>query len=390
MIPRKIFTIWLGEEMPGTVKSCIETHKLNGYEHQLITLADIKPTGYLAKCIEAKKWVKAVDHLRMQLLYENGGIYLDADVEVLRPFDAFLGNRLFCGVEQNNFISNAVVGAEPNHPLIKEYLETVESNFLPEGNFVFQAGMEVWHNIIRLANQQENGVTIYPPDVFYPFNHETGKLSLTANSFAIHRFLKSWNLPKVSIVVCHLGTSEQRLNGLQKCLDSIKALNYPKDLIETIVVEDTVADRKGVPKRLKEGIEKATGEYIVYASNDIEFEPQSLLNAVTAAKNWKKALVTFNTGELYPDKGNICEHFVIRKDFIPQIGEVFHTGFNHVGCDNLLWAKCSKLNEAIRCEQAIVKHNHFTKGSEFDDVYKLGWSEVEADRKLLAEELSKL
>ena len=129
------------------------------------------------------------------------------------------------------------------------------------------------------------------------------------------------------------------------------------------------------------------GEYIVYGSNDVEFYPDSLYLALQSGK----ALTAFNTGLLTPDDGNICEHFVIKKDFVKQIGgEIFDTDFYHVGCDNLLWAKASKLDEAIRCEEAKVNHYHFSTGSPKDEVYEKGWSKAAEDRKLLAKKLKEL
>ena len=134
---------------------------------------------------------------------------------------------------------------------------------------------------------------------------------------------------------------------------------------------------------------KCSGSFIVFASNDMEFEKNCLLEALRETK----ALVAFNSGPVYPDEGNICEHFIIRRDFINEIGgEIFDTEFNHIGVDNLLWAKCFKLNEATRSERAIIHHYHFSKGSPFDEVYSLVWGreDVEKDRELLKKKLQEL
>lgn len=190
------------------------------------------------------------------------------------------------------------------------------------------------------------------------------------------------NLPIVSIVIPTLG----REAGLIRCLDSIERLNYPKDKLEVIVMRDE--PRMGVAKRLNEGFRKAkpTG-WVVYGSNDIEFTPDSILNALNVAGN--NALVCFNTGELLPDRGNICEHFMIRKqDVINSLnGQIFDEDFNHIGVDNLLFAKFDKMGLAIRAENAIVHHYHFSKGGKMDDIYKLGWGKVDEDRELLKSKL---
>jgi glycosyltransferase involved in cell wall biosynthesis len=188
-------------------------------------------------------------------------------------------------------------------------------------------------------------------------------------------------VPKVTFIIPTLG----REAGLKLCLESIERLNYPKEQIEVIVI-----DGEGtVPEKMARGYSQAKGEYIVYASNDIAFEHNSLWEALQDAVDFD--LVAFNTGAILPDEGNICEHFMIKKDFVKEIGgEIFDTDFHHVGCDNLLWAKAKKLGEAVRCDDAIVHHYHFSTGAKKDEVYEKGWSKVEEDRALLAKKLKEL
>ena len=234
------------------------------------------------------------------------------------------------------------------------------------------------HELLYLSKWYVQGKEAARPHFDKAFNY------LPLNSKFLYDYRFFYSLPSVSIILPTLG----RPAGLQRCLESIKKLNYPENLIELKVIEDV--PRKGVPFRMKEGVESTTGEVIVFAANDIEFTPDSLILAVLNTK--KKGLVAFNTGEVGFDKGNICEHFAIRRDMLPRIGgEVFDTRFHHCGVDNLLWAKCEKLGEAMRDENAIVKHFHFSTGkSKMDEVYTLGWEKYEEDRQLLAQELAKL
>jgi len=192
-------------------------------------------------------------------------------------------------------------------------------------------------------------------------------------------------VPKMTFVIPTLGREE----GLKRCVDSIKALNYPQDKIEIIIKEDSFEHRIGVPKLMKQGVEESTGDWIVFASNDTEFTPDSIMEALWEGQD---GYVAFNTGLVYPDEGNINEHFMIRKDIITKIGEVFDTDFYHCGCDNLLWAKMKKLGIAKRAPKAIVNHYHWTKTADraMDETYKIGWSHVEEDRALLAKKLQEL
>lgn len=220
----------------------------------------------------------------------------------------------------------------------------------------------------------------------------------------LHDYRFYYKLPKISFVIPTLGRPE----GLMRCIDSIKAIDYPQEQIEIIVLHDGEPDdktrfvgcnefyskeRNGVPVTVALGLKAATGDWIVYASNDIEFAPDSIMCAYKTALDNQKLFMAFNTGDVLPDEGNICEHFMIHKNLIKKLGgEIFDTEFNHVGVDNLLWAKVKKLGHGMRCKRALVKHNHFSRGGEMDEVYRIAWNEenVAKDRELLAKKLLEL
>lgn len=192
-----------------------------------------------------------------------------------------------------------------------------------------------------------------------------------------------YNLPKVTFILPTLDREE----GLKRCLDSIEHINYPQDKIEVLVIRGP----ETVPQKVAKGLALCNPDtqYVVYASDDCEFTSNSLITALLLDKD----LVSFNTGMLYPDYGNICEHFVIKKDFIEKIGgEIFDTDFHHVGVDNLLWAKAERYGTAKYCKDAVVYHYHFTRGGKEDDTYKKGWNKekLTKDRALLKIKLAEL
>lgn len=192
-------------------------------------------------------------------------------------------------------------------------------------------------------------------------------------------------VPFVSIILPTLGREKE----LQRCLDSIDQLIWPKDRIETLVLDHP---ERTVPMKVHMGLEMALGEIICYAANDCEFTPLSLNWAVNPCMR-NKSLVAFNTGRVSPSKGNICEHFVIHRELIQQIGGyIFDLDFHHVGVDNLLWAQAEALGKAERSDLAVLKHYHFSKpgGLPMDEVYTRGWSKTHQDRKTLAAKLELL
>lgn len=209
------------------------------------------------------------------------------------------------------------------------------------------------------------------------------------NSKYLHDLRFYTRLPTVSIIVPTLGRPE----WLEKLKKSIDALNYPKELIQVIIREDE--PRIGVPKMVNRMYKESTGELIVFAANDVEFEPDSIINAVLEFDNLNTNLVSFNSWPVYEDDGNINEHFMIRRTCVDSIlkGKIFDEDFHHCGCDNLLWSTVKKYSLdrwVVWCENAKIKHNHFTKTGVTDSIYDLAYSHAEEDRELLKIKLANI
>lgn len=128
MIPKIIHYVWLGpKEKPEEVINCINTWKKYMPDYEIKEWnennLDIKMFKYSEVAYDNKMWGFVADPLRIWLLYEYGGIYLDTDIEVYKSFNDLLDNRLFVGVEQPHYFSNATIGAEKGNELLKEIIE---------------------------------------------------------------------------------------------------------------------------------------------------------------------------------------------------------------------------------------------------------------------------
>jgi len=225
------------------------------------------------------------------------------------------------------------------------------------------------------------------------------------NSKYLQDYRNYYQLPTMSIIAPIKGRPE----GTKRMLESIKNLNYPQDKIEVVLVYDGEeapiyetgdnfkvvgqVETIGVPKSLKFGVEVSTGDWIVYAANDMEFEPDCLMAALKQAMDNNKFFMAFHEGPVGEDEGNIATHFMIHRKLLDKInGEIFDTEFHHVGVDNFLWAQMKKLNQAMHCNRAKITHYHFGLEGNLDEVNKIGWSEenVKHDRELLNKKLSAL
>lgn len=190
MIPKVIWNIWIGDEPPELVKKCLASQNLEGYEVRHINNDNYHHCRYVDECVAAKKYGKAADYLRMYYL-QQGGIYLDADTEVLKPFDDVLDNEMFVCEERNGFVANGIVGVVPNHPMIAHYLKVVDENFIGSGDLVFQPGMYLWTELVKYS-QWSSRITIYQPDWFLPYDHQARQTTITENTHTLHHYLKSW------------------------------------------------------------------------------------------------------------------------------------------------------------------------------------------------------
>ncbi|MDR2602584.1 MAG: hypothetical protein LBC53_09085 [Spirochaetaceae bacterium] len=103
MIPKKIHYIWLGEKKYALVKQCISSWKrlMPDYEIKCWDADNIPKHHWVDEALKQKKWAFASDYLRLYALYNEGGIYLDADVYARKRFDCFLENDFFTAVEYN-------------------------------------------------------------------------------------------------------------------------------------------------------------------------------------------------------------------------------------------------------------------------------------------------
>ncbi len=207
-----------------------------------------------------------------------------------------------------------------------------------------------------------------------------------ANLSAIAKWqdVEKQEYPLISFVIPTRGDREE---WLRRVLKSIEELSYPHR--EIVVQKDS---EKTCPENLRDWVAKAKGEWIVFASDDIAFDHQSVMKAYNACQNNGKHFVSFNTGTVSEDEWNICEHFMIHRSLIPENNEIFDCEFNHVGVDNLLRYQMKKKDQAFRCDDAIVHHYHRSKWSHKDETYQK-WRDPESvkkDRELLEQKKTQI
>ena len=208
LIPKIIHYCWFGgNPLDKLGQKCLDSWKQYFPDYEIKewneTNFDINYCKYVKEAYQAKKWAFVSDYARFKILYEQGGVYFDTDVEVIRPFDDILSKGNYIGCERKGTAVNPGLGmaVAPGLGIIKEIIEDYEqSSFLKaDGTYDLTTIVERTTKILKrhgLATTDKiqviADVNIYPSEYFCPINMETGKLSITKNTYSIHRFAGSW------------------------------------------------------------------------------------------------------------------------------------------------------------------------------------------------------
>lgn len=127
MIPRIIHFCWLsGEPYPPLIQRCLDSwHQvLTDYEFRLWDTKrfNINGTRWTREAFKAGMYAFAADYIRLYALYTEGGIYLDCDVLMYKPFDDLLQLPYFLGEDRVHYFEPAIIGAEAGTPWIADIL----------------------------------------------------------------------------------------------------------------------------------------------------------------------------------------------------------------------------------------------------------------------------
>jgi mannosyltransferase OCH1-like enzyme len=187
-IPHVFHQIWLGPEpMPEEFEPYRESWRRHhpGWELRLWD-EDNLPDGLrtTAAYDQERQPVERADILRLELLWRFGGVYLDIDMECLRPIDSLAEGLDFFGTEiKPGRVTNTVIGAALQHPILDRALSNLK---LHEPGARFDkalSGPLFFDRVVR----QFPAVTTFSPELFYPLTPAQRQ-----HAFAVHHAARLW------------------------------------------------------------------------------------------------------------------------------------------------------------------------------------------------------
>lgn len=214
-IPEIIHLCWLsGDPYPEMIGRCIQSWRevMPQYEIMIWDRARFEKeidNRFATEALRERKWAFVADYIRLFALYKYGGIYMDSDVRVYKPFDDFLDNGFFSCIEYfkpTNYIAieAAVMGAVKGHPFVGECLELYGG--IPfvksDGSFdqttitvrMAEVAARNWgFRYVADRQQLKNDIMLYPP---VTFTNPSGEFS-HAKTYALHLCNGSWIDKKV-------------------------------------------------------------------------------------------------------------------------------------------------------------------------------------------------
>ncbi len=208
-IPKIIHYCWFGRGKKNELfYKCFESWKRYCPDFEIIEWNEdnyqIDKNKYVKEAYEEKKWAFVTDYVRLDVIYNYGGIYLDTDVELVNSLDKLLDLPAYLGVDSHDLKINTGLGfgAEKGNKVIEGlrdiynyisfYKEDGELNLTPctdySTNYFEKMGYKKDNRI-----QIINGVKILSSNYLSPYNYKNGKKNDDENTISIHWYTASWD-----------------------------------------------------------------------------------------------------------------------------------------------------------------------------------------------------
>lgn len=211
MIPKTIHYCWFGRKpLPGDVKRCIRSWQKHcpGYSITQWNEENFQVDGhpFTIAAYNDKAWAFVSDYARLKILYDNGGIYFDTDVELLKNIDHLLAHECYLGLQQRGFRCNTGLGfgCEKHNKVIKAMLDMYDNVVFDTNSrisisctFLGTKALESFGFEYRDDMQSIDGAVIYPSRYFDPVTPGNSENLLCDETVSIHHYTATWMPGKI-------------------------------------------------------------------------------------------------------------------------------------------------------------------------------------------------
>jgi hypothetical protein len=162
---------------------------------------------WIHETVENEKYAFAADYICPFVLYNEGGIYLDTDVEVRRSYNDLLSMPYFLGCESTtNIVEAATIGTEAHALLVKDVLDhyagrhfvrldgSLDTEPLPQimrDTFQKIRGMKFISRPVGF-DPRERAMPLLPVEYFSSKHWDSLEVYATKDTYSIHQFAGSW------------------------------------------------------------------------------------------------------------------------------------------------------------------------------------------------------
>ena len=198
MIPKTLHYCWFGPaQKPKSFLRCLESWKLHCPDFELKEWNEETAKPYFEKfaidALRKKHYAFVADAVRLRVLEEHGGVYLDTDMLLVKPIDDLLKHGFFTAYEVAGRPAYGLFGAVAGHPIIKQM-----AGFYKTERYNQFSPPVITHTFKDLVTEQtvSGKDRIYQPEYFYPMSYEQrdqDPLSFVGpNTYAVHLWDHSW------------------------------------------------------------------------------------------------------------------------------------------------------------------------------------------------------
>lgn len=214
-IPHIIHYCWFGgNEKPDNIKAFIQGWKEKLPDYTFVEWSESnfsidEAPEYVKEAYSVKKYAFVSDYARIKALCEQGGIYFDTDIDLIRRFDELLeGREMVLGFESDRQLETAFIASTPGNRYINAFLKTYENRHFinPDGSYDmsvinkhFSDCMEGFG--VNLDNEdiqtiEDGAVIVYPREYFAAFDIGNWHIKPTENTYTVHHMNSSWSTSK--------------------------------------------------------------------------------------------------------------------------------------------------------------------------------------------------